>query len=290
MRCHHIRVLALVGVVALSCPALGQDPTSEAAAKNVPPSSPLTLSIGSVRTVAEQAAVRLLIDLTKDLTGIDYQTNARNGLLVVTPDIKILTGSADAFEGIVVKATGNLLFFRTAVVDGVETPDTRFFHAIAISLGAESDGRFEQVNGVAEIGYVPWFQGAAPRVLKGLHVGAFLQGGYKNDMGGRDTVTTGGGKLDESKEAAGDGLFRAKASGRWNVVTRSTASGLALGLRASADFWRDLRNAANYNRVVGTLRLHVSAENYFDFVFERGSGAPNFHKGDQFSANLTFAF
>lgn len=43
-------------------------------------------------------------------------------------------------------------------------------------------------------------------------------------------------------------------------------------------------------RAIGTLRVYVSKDRYFDFTFERGSGAPNFNKGDQFSANLTGTF
>ena len=54
--------------------------------------------------------------------------------------------------------------------------------------------------------------------------------------------------------------------------------------------WMDFLNAAEYYRLEGTLRIPLADDKFFDLNWERGSGAPNFNKGDQWSANLTVTF
>ncbi|MDB4909022.1 MAG: hypothetical protein JWO05_3806 [Gemmatimonadetes bacterium] len=279
------RTLAALALMFATATARAQHVSSQASDPN---RSPLSFSVGSARTVARQSAVHLLVDFTKDLSGVDWQQDFRRSLVYFTPDIKLETGSADAFEGITAKLTGNAMFFHTTTVDGLVTPDLSFFHAFPISLGAESDGRFQRVNGIAEVGYVPWFQGSVPLRLRTLSIGAFVQGGYKWKAGTPDSIGTTGGKRDESREPLDAGVLRAKASARWSIATRRTKSGLGLGFHATGDAWFDLLHSATYHRVTGIMRFVLDEHRYFDFAWEKGSGAPNFNTGRQVRASLAF--
>ena len=58
----------------------------------------------------------------------------------------------------------------------------------------------------------------------------------------------------------------------------------------AATVWYDIANSVFYHRLVATLRLTVIENRHFDFTYEKGSGAPNFNEGSQFSANLAVTF
>src|SRR5204862_3390034 len=122
----------------------------------------------------------------------------------------ILTGDKDAFQGIIAKVTGLETFFPRRDVDiaGLPWPDLApTIQTIPFSLGLESDGKFESVNGIAELGYVPW----CPDPLRfRLRPGTFLQAGYK--FGRTSTSPNSDGDTDQSHEKADSGLFRAKQS------------------------------------------------------------------------------
>lgn len=265
---------------------------------------PLRLIVGTLRTEAEAAGIRLLASYAREISGADVQRNARHLFVYFTPDIAIQTGDNDAFNGVVAKVTGSLVPVRFITVDtsglptdgpgGIRTPRTDFFHTFPFSAGVETDRGFRSLNGIAEAGYVPWFQGVVPGQLKKLRVGLFVQGGYKAelDTAGQDPKGADLGSADESQEPLDSGLLRLKGSARWApMVSLGTGDhAFGLGLRGSADVWRDLLNHAWYHRLEATVVFRLAKGRDFELTYEHGSGAPNFNPGDQFSANLAVTF
>ena len=59
---------------------------------------------------------------------------------------------------------------------------------------------------------------------------------------------------------------------------------------SDANGWYDILNKTTYFSLEGKLRFFVGKNRYFDFVYQKGSGAPNFNKGDQYGINLTVGF
>lgn len=260
--------------------------------------TPTILSLTTVKTELGEAAVQI---------GMEYLTNLdnllpgvfiaeENYLFTMSPEFKINTGNQDVFSSITAKAQGLFIFFsRIDVPEGGETVNTTIpFHAVSISGGIESDNTFSNINGILEVGYVPWYQlqpVEMPRFLKHTKLGIFVQSGYKFKVDNRNTPAQGGDK-DESLENPNDPIFRAK--GRFGIDTKSLMvhrnTGFGVGLIGTADAWYDVLNSAIYYRIEGKLRVYLNAEKYFDFKYEKGSGAPNFNQGDQYGVGLTVAF
>jgi hypothetical protein len=98
--------------------------------------------------------------------------------------------------------------------------------------------------------------------------------------------------LDESKEGLNDPIFRAKGS--FGIDTKSLIhfNGVGLGLKGIADGWYDFLHGRVYYVVQGKLRLFLteSEDKFFDFQYQKGSGAPNFNRGDQYGIGLTVTF
>jgi hypothetical protein len=253
---------------------------------------PLQVALGAVRTAAERSALAIAIDFTKNVSGVDFQFNQKNSFVFFTPDIQIQTGEDDAFDGIVAKVTGSLVVFNVTDVGGIKTPNTAFFHAFPFSAGMETDRRFDAINALAEVGYVPWFQGAVPRVLKSTFVGVFLQGGYKAKVGDPEEVApVDAGNVDESDEAVESGLLRLKGSLKASPTISLGKDGqLKIGLVGAAHVWYDLANNATYHRVDAKFKLDLGKDRSFEFGYQDGSGAPNFNEGDQFGAFMVIAF
>lgn len=263
---------------------------------------PLEVSFGVLRTEAEAAAVRLAMDYAKDLDEVwvaRYTPGQdRQWLLDLSPEVKINTGDHDAFDGIVAKVTGNYIRFRTTKVGGIVTPDSAaLFHVIPVSVGIETARRLEHVNALAEFGYVPFRLGGKKlRVGINPKIGVFAQAGYKSVVkeGGaeqRGAEPGADGSVDTSQEKPDTVLARVKGQLGFELPVL-TMSGGAQGVHvvATTTGWYDIMNDAWYYRIEATLRLKVADDKSFDFTYEKGSGAPNFNAGDQFSANLTMGF
>lgn len=267
------------------------------------------LSLGSVRTDAEARAVRIAAEYLSNLgplfrgSGAPAATGAAGWWLLVRPEAQLLTGDEDAFDGVVVKLTGNYARFRAKRLPPAapgQAPGPwvmdweRSWLAVPVSAGMESDGAFRRVNALAEVGVVPIFPGQFRGTTR-YRVGAFLQGGYKfradgaEQGGGGGAAADGGGAADESEEAVESALARAKLDARLDVPIR-VARQLSLRLIGNGSGWYDLVNTTTYFRVEGILRIPLARAQHFDLTYERGSGAPNFNRGEQFSANLTIAF
>jgi hypothetical protein len=267
-------------------------------AQNDDAAPPVEISIGTLRTEAEHAAVRFAAEYTRNLEEI-FLTTVKPGtgtsgsgtLLALTPEVSILTGDDDAFNGIVAKYTGHYIRFRTTTPPGgVLTPDpNRLFHAFPVSVGFETGRTFETVNAIVEAGYVP-FKLSGKQWKLGLNpaIGIFLQAGYKSTLNA-DADPKEGGAVDESKETPNDALGRIKLRARFDQPI-GLVSDSALRVLLDANLWFDILNQTTYNKIDGTLRLVLAKDRNFDLKFEHGSGPPNFNEGDQISANLTIMF
>lgn len=147
------------------------------------------------------------------------------------------------------------------------------------------------------MGWVPWYQTQGnrrtPKLLKYTKFGIFLQGGYKFDI---DTDSTQripiGGEVDESKEKTDNAIFRAKGSFGIDTKSLFEISGIGIGLIGNIDTWYDFLNSEIYYSINGKLRFYLteSKDKYFDFKYQKGSGAPNFNQGDQFGMGLMVTF
>jgi len=151
----------------------------------------------------------------------DILMSSGRSLFQVAPQFNVLSGTGDAFSSINARISGIFMTFHDTTISGMITPNTaRGFNTFPISAGLESNNKFNIVNGIAEIGWVPWYQTKnnkkTPEFLKHTRFGIFIQGGYKFKV---DTTgnTASGGEKDQGKEKSDNGLFRVK--GRFGITT-----------------------------------------------------------------------
>lgn len=267
-------------------------------AQNDDTAPPVEISIGTLRTEAEHAAVRFAAEYARGLHEVFLTTvkpgmgaNGSGTLLALTPEVSILTGDDDAFNGVVAKYTGHYIRFKTTTPPGgVVTPDPRrFFHAFPVSVGFESDRSFENLNAIVEAGYVP-FKLSGRQWKLGLNpaIGVFLQAGHKSALS-EDADAETGGAADESKEEPDETIGRIKLRARFDQPI-GLVSDSALRVLLDANLWFDIVNQTTYNKIDGTLRLVLAKDRNFDLKYEHGSGPPNFNQGDQISANITLMY
>lgn len=260
---------------------------------------PNVISLGTVRTEAERAAVRFLVDYigTKvhDIFDAGFAPGSRSGSLFdLSPVVRIQVGDQDAFDGITAKIEGNYIWFNTVEINGIQTPDSRRFWVVPLAAGFETDRRIRHLNALLEVGIVP-FANLSPRLKLGqnLRIGLFVQAGYKARVE-RTKAGSGqnGGAADQSEEKPDSALLRLKLDSalnyspslfRFRDFDYITLIGKATG-------WLDMAHGAAYHRLEGTLRFHLTADRFLDLTYENGSGAPNFNRGDQFSANITVRY
>lgn len=260
-------------------------------------SAQLRVSVGAGKTDLRDNAITIGISYLKSFDSIwkqqGYLVAGKNSFFIVSPEAQIQTGNQDAFSSITLKATGLLMAFRTTTVSGVVTPNThRAFNTFPVSVGVETNNLFNSINAIAEVGWVPWYQLATtgtPAWLKATKVGLFVQAGYKFyvDTTGKTAI---GGEVDESSEAIRSAILRAKGS--FGIDTKSIIkiNGLDIGLVGTADLWYDIKNSEVYHRIDARGRFYISADNYIDLIYQKGSGAPNFNQGDQYGVGLTVTF
>ncbi|MCZ4222641.1 hypothetical protein [Pedobacter rhodius] len=84
------------------------------------------------------------------------------------------------------------------------------------------------------------------------------------------------------------------ACARLGVNTNSLfeLSGIGVGLVGNGDVWYDFLNGQVYYTVQGKLRFYLTQnkDKFFEFKYQKGSGAPNFNQGDQYGLALTITF
>ena len=261
---------------------------------------PLQLSLGTLKTELKQNAIDFGIKYIQSYDSLFQQQDillaGKNSLFQLTPQINVRSGTADAFSSIDLKLSGLFMIFQTTEVAGLTTPCTNcYMHLLPVSFGVETNNTFSVVNGIFEVGYVPWYQSpmmtGIPEWLKHTKAGIFLQAGYK--FGNNNTnMDLEGGQADESMESVDDGIFRIKGSFAIDTKSLITISGVGVGLWGNADAWYDFLNNEIYYRLEGTVRFFLSAnrDKFFSFNYQKGSGAPNFNQGDQFGMGLTVSF
>jgi hypothetical protein len=260
---------------------------------------PIEVSLGSIKTALKQNAISIGLSYSETLDNLwekqDFLFAGDRSLFLITPRISVQSGNEDAFSSITVKITGLAMLFDTIQIAGILTPNTsKIFHTFPVSAGIETNNKFNIVNGIAEFGWVPWYQSATrktPAWLKTTKLGIFVQTGYKFAI---DTtgITSVGGEADQSKESTDHAIFRLKSD--FGIDTRSLfeLSGTGIGLLGNATGWYDFLNSAIYYTLQAKLRLYLSDnhDKFFDFHYQKGSGAPNFNQGDQFGIGLTVTF
>lgn len=261
---------------------------------------PLEVSIGTIKTELKQNAIDFGIRYAKSLDTLfseqDIFNAGKNSLFQATPEFNVQSGTNDAFSSINLKITGLMMIFRHNIIDSIETPCTScYMHLLPISAGIESNNTFTAINGIIEIGYAPWYQSPmmknVPDWIKHTKIGIFLQAGYKFNVDTTGTTLIGG-QIDGSKEPSDSELFRAKGSFAIDTKSLFEISDLGIGLNGNADLWYDFLNDEVYFSLGGTIRSYITQnkDKYIDLKYQKGSGAPNFNKGDQLGVGLTLSF
>ncbi len=271
--------------------------------------TPLDISIKTILTDFQNEAISLGIDYARSLDSL-FQTKdillaQDKSLFQLTPGIHVQTGTEDAFSSIQLKLSGIFMTFKTTYVGNQVTPDlNKGFQTFPISLGIETNNRFNTLNTLAEAGWVPWFKknpnGNMLNPFRTIRLGLFVQSGYKFNFVKdslaitcpKDTLNLCDGEADESHEAPNSFLLRAKGSLKIDTQNLITVGNVGLGLSGAAHGWYDIKNNAWYYRAQAALRMYFSRQNnkYFDIAYQKGSGAPNFNAGSQFGMGLTVAF
>jgi hypothetical protein len=259
--------------------------------------SQVTVKVGAVKTDLKQSAIQIGFSYLKSLDsaigGEEFMGYGKRSWFMITPDIDFKAGTQDAFSSITAKATGLLVKFKTTTVDGIETPDAdKVLHSFPISIGAETNDRFDFANGIVEFGYVPFYQSATAKVpdwIKHTKLGVYLQGGYKFGLDSSSTVPIGG-EVDQSLEQVHSKLFRAK--GAFSIDTKEIIKldAFKIGVVGNSNLWYDFVNKATYYKLEGIARVYLTPTIYFDVQYSKGSGAPNFNEGDQWGAGLSIQF
>lgn len=260
--------------------------------------APVEISIGTIRTEAEKAAVGVLIKYADKIDEDYFASNAKDvktgggkgWLLDITPEVELQTGEEDSFNGLIAKMTANYISFDTISINGVETPDTsKYFSVFPVSVGIESDRNFNNTSLLLEVGYVPFNLGSKWRLGLDSKIGVFLQAGYKleNDS---DPELLEGGAIDESEESADSEIARLKIDSGTDLIRFEYSGGKTIALVPRARLWYDIANDEVYHKLEAKLEFSLGDDKSFDFRYEDGSGAPNFNEGSQFSANLTIMY
>ena len=257
----------------------------------------IQIDLGTIKTELKQNAISIGVNYIKSLDSLfknqDFLFAQSNSLFQLTPQFNVQTGTADAFSSINAKMTGIYMTFHDTAIAGIKTPDTsRGFQTYPLSAGIETNNKFNVINGIIEFGWVPWYQTQGnkrtSKLLKYTKFGIFIQGGYKFSV---DTtgITAVGGETDQSREKANNAIFRAKGSFGVDTKNLFEFSGAGVGLVGNANGWYDFLNGQVYYTIQGKLRFYLTQnkDKFFDFIYQKGSGAPNFNQGDQFGMGLT---
>lgn len=257
--------------------------------------SQLEVVIGASKTELRRNAVTIGLTYLKSFDSLfGHQTHfipGKKSFFVITPELNIRTGTSDAYSSINVKATGLLTTFKTEEYEGLISPDlSKTFHIFPFAVGVETNNLFNNINGILEAGWIPYYQSysrGGPDFIKKTNFGIWLQAGYKFKVD--STLGTGGGK-DESLEQPDKTIVRLRSSAGIDTKELITINGLKIGLVGQADVWYDVINGAVYHKIEGRGRFYLNATQYIDFIYSKGSGAPLFNGADQYGVGITLTF
>jgi len=264
--------------------------------------TPFRTSIGYAKTEAEKQALDFVLKYEEVISGGFYPL--KNGTISYTPDIDLKLGSGDAFNGIVAKYTGLMQFSKsTTLPDGTPVLQfDKFIHVLPFSLGIETDKTFNNINGIFEFGYVPYYRNLTQgenfknksvfikTLLRDSRVGGFIQVGYKFSVIDSIQVMDSGGDVDESAENPDDAIFRLKMRVEYVPTLVLSDNGFGVGVKGSATTWFDMLNNETYYNILGAFSILINSKTSIDFSYEKGSGAPNFNEGEQYGVGLTTTF
>jgi len=221
------------------------------------------------------------------------------------PTVEVHTGGNDSYESILAKVSGFMMPTPPKdTTDGKNEPDfiRSWLHVLPFSLGIESDTTFDTPVVLAEFGWTP----IGPRTKIdpnnldhserfGLDptrsFGLFAQAGYKfnqaSDASQTGTTNSQGGNTDQSSEKPDKAIARIKAEIRYGFNIAD-----AIQFIPSATGWYDIQNSVTYYKIESLMRINLVNDNKYslDLRYNKGSGAPNFNKGDQFSTGLTIRY
>lgn len=253
------------------------------------------IAIGYAQTSFEKNAVNFAVDYAKALEPkLASFKGGKRSLLSFSPELKILLGSNDVFNGITAKYVGNIQRFKLTTISGVDSvPDlSKSFTNFPVSIGVETNRDFSFVNGLIEAGYVPWYQNNknVNKYVRQSKFGVFLQAGYKFDLSDSSVKRTGG-AMDQSAEKPNENILRVKSVfGISPKFYFDKDEEFGLSIIATGTVWYDFLNSEIYYNLEGKFRFMLKKDYYFDLGYEKGSGAPNFNQGEQFTANLGVRF
>jgi hypothetical protein len=296
----HVNCTICLALLAISfaVPAVSQSTDNADQPDNV------ELSLGTVRTEAEAAAVKLLARYAEGLPEIFLSSAGRASvdkgwILDLSPEVSIETGDKDSFNGVIAKMTGNFMRIRLKPLEGLpeKVADTeKLIHVAPISFGFEGDRNFDSVATLLETGYIPLL---IPKGLGFQHkIGVFLQAGYKFDANEEGEPETGGAQ-DQSAEEEDSSILRLKGRAGTQLCLLGQRKGClhelandkwGISFILDAAGWYDIANEKTYHSIDARLRLTLLEDRHFDLKYQDGSGAPNFNEGEEFSANLTVNF
>lgn len=252
--------------------------------------SQLDVNVGAAKTDLKNSAISIGLTYLRSLDSIfgnnEYFIPGKHSFFVVSPEIDIQTGTADAYSSIVLKASGLFNTFKTKEVSGLIIPDYhKTFHTFPISIGVETNNQFNNTNGILEVGWIPYYQSygrASPEWIKRTDFGLYLQAGYKFNS---DTSGVGG-QANESEEQAEKAILRVRGSFGIDTDRFIKIRGLDIGIVGTADGWGDIINSAFYHKLEGRVRVYLTEATAFDFIFTSGSGAPLFNEGEQYGVGV----
>ena len=254
------------------------------------------LNINALKTTLHNSAIGIGIKYAKSLDSLwekqDYLMAGKHSLLMITPALNTQVGTSDAFSSITAKITMLAMTFKETNIAGFTTPNTaKTFQTFPISIGVETSNSFNYLNGILEIGWVPWYQSQQrkiKKVLKHTSVGLFLQWGNKFLVGST--------KIDSSvnmyaagKEKTDKAIFRIQANAGFDTK-KITYNNISFSISANGDGWYDISNKVFYYHAKAVLKIYLTDKTSYDIHYEKGSGAPNFMEGTQFGMGVNLSF
>jgi len=261
--------------------------------------TPIEISIGTIRTEAEKAALGILVSYVEEIDEEYLLSNADpkntkpglGWLFDISPEVEIQIGDEDSFNGLIAKLTGNYIRFETTKIADQYTPCSDcFFHAFPVSFGFESDRNFENVSTLLEVGYVPFYLKNKWKLGLKSKIGLFIQAGYKFEIDDDPEVKEGG-AVAETEEDPDSEIARLKFDAGTHIDLFSYSKGTQrVSLVPRVRLWYDMVNSEIYHKYEATLKFSLGKDKSFDLKFEDGSGAPNFNEGEQFSANISIKY
>ncbi|HPG40868.1 MAG TPA: hypothetical protein PLP19_18415 [bacterium] len=252
------------------------------------------ITFNSILTESEEKAVGMIAEIIPTLNMERYFIN-KKGVGYLGPYFEIQKGSDDAFESLLAKASG--FWMLTPPIDEDGEPDyiRHWINIFPFSAGIETDLEFKNPISLLEIGWTP----IGPRKKIDLksqsrfglslnrNMGLFLQGGYKFDNKNNSDST-----IHEIEE-------NYKTKEKPDMLTARVKAELVYGFSFMNFFeivpkgtgWFDIVNQEFYYHMEAKFRIVIKPSKLsIDCLYQRGSGAPNFNKGDQYSGGLTIMF